>query len=67
VRLARVLARDGPAVADPVRRWMAAEDEHFRADCTAQRAGRLVDGAPQVGHDPESEYVRLPRPGDDHG
>jgi len=40
VRLARVWPGTG-RVADPVRRWMAAEDEHFRADCTAQRAGRL--------------------------
>jgi hypothetical protein len=59
VRLRRVLDRDGPGVAAPLWRWMAAEDEHFATAGTAFRVDRLVDGAARVGHDPESEYVRL--------
>jgi hypothetical protein len=59
LRLRRALARDGPAVEVPLRRWMAAEDEHFEAVRTASNVDRLVDGVARVGHDPESEYVRL--------
>jgi energy-coupling factor transporter ATP-binding protein EcfA2 len=66
-RLSRVLARDGPAVEAPLRRWMAAEDRYFAAEAPSGWVDRLVDGAPPVGHDPESGFVRLPRPGDDHG
>jgi uridine kinase len=58
-RWERVLSRDGPEIAAPLRRWMAAEDEFFAADGTAQRADRVVDGVAIVGHDPESGYVRL--------
>jgi uridine kinase len=59
VRWQRVIARDGPEVAAPLRRWMAAEDEYFAATGTADRADRVVDGVATVGHDPESGYVRL--------
>jgi len=59
LRLARVLARDGPAVEAPLRRWMAAEERHFAVAGTAEHADRLVDGVAPVGHDPESRYVRL--------
>ncbi len=57
-RVRRTLARDGPTVEIPLRSWIAAEERHFRSDGTAERADRLVDGAPRLGHDPESEYVR---------
>jgi uridine kinase len=59
VRWERVLARDGPAIEVPLRRWMAAEDDFFAASGIAERVDRLVDGVARVGHDPESEYVRL--------
>ena len=59
LRLKRALARDGPAIEEPLRRWMAAEDDHFARDRTADRIDRLVDGVARVGHDPENEYVRL--------
>jgi hypothetical protein len=59
VRLGRVLARDGPGVEVPLRRWMVAEDDYFAGAATAERADRLVDGVARVVHDPESEYVRL--------
>jgi uridine kinase len=59
LRLRRALARDGPAIESPLRRWMAAEDDYFAAAATAERADRLVDGVARVGHDPKDEYVRL--------
>jgi uridine kinase len=59
VRLRRALARDGPGIEEPLRRWMAAEEAFFAAARTAERADRLVDGVARVGQDPESGYVRL--------
>ena len=50
---------DGPAIEEPLRRWMAAEDDHFARNRTDERVDRLVDGVARVGHDPENEYVRL--------
>ncbi|GHH64395.1 hypothetical protein GCM10017673_07000 [Streptosporangium violaceochromogenes] len=45
VRLTRVLARDGAALAPQWRRWMRAEREWFAADGTRDRADLLLDGA----------------------
>ena len=59
LRLKRALARDGPEIEEPLRHWMAAEDGYFARSGTAGRVDRLVDGVARVGHDPESEYVRL--------
>ncbi len=59
LRLRRTLARDGPAVELPLRRWMAAEDAYFATARTAERADRLVDGVAPVGHDPGDGYLRL--------
>jgi uridine kinase len=59
LRLQRALARDGPAIEAPLRRWMAAEDDYFARASTVERIDRLVDGVAPVGHDPEHEYVRL--------
>jgi uridine kinase len=59
LRLRRALARDGPGIEAPLRQWMAAEDEYFAEAARPESADQLVDGAPQVRHDPESEYVRL--------
>ena len=58
-RLLRGLTRDGEAARDTWARWMAEEDEHFRANRTIARCGLLVDGAPSLPHDPETEFVRL--------
>jgi uridine kinase len=58
LRLARVLARDGAGIEPELRRWMAAEETHFAGDRTPEVADVLVDGGCQVGHDPESGYVR---------
>ena len=59
VRLARGLERDGPEALPDWERWIAEEDAHFAADGTATRCDLLVDGAPDVAHDPEREFVGL--------
>ncbi len=58
-RLARGLARDGVAMRDQWRAWMAEEDKHFGSDRAAERADVVVDGAPTIRHDPEREFVQL--------
>lgn len=68
LRLTRGLARDGAHLRRQWLRWMAEEDEHFVADSTAERVDLVVDGAPTVSHQPESQYVALdaaPCAGDD--
>lgn len=60
LRLARGIARDGEALRAEWLRWMADEDRHFASDDTKRHADIVVDGAPNVPHDPEREYVRLP-------
>jgi len=37
----------------------AEEDRFFSADPVWERAALVVDGAPGLAHDPETEYVRL--------
>jgi uridine kinase len=59
VRLQRGLDRDGEAARPEWSRWMAQEDTHFRSDDTIARCEILVDGAPNVPHDPWKEFVRL--------
>lgn len=54
LRLARVLARDGAALAPQWQAWMCAEDEWFAADGTRARADLLLDGAAVPG-----EFVRI--------
>jgi hypothetical protein len=61
LRLARSLARDGDHHRADLERWQEAESEHFEADGTALRADLVVDGAPQVRHDPRLEFVEVPR------
>lgn len=58
-RLARGLARDGEVARADWDGWIAEEDEHFRRDGTLDRCGFLVDGAPEIPHDPQHEFVRL--------
>ncbi len=62
LRLARGIARDGEALRPQWLRWMADEDRHFITEETANRADVIVDGAPIVPHDAESEYVVSPGP-----
>lgn len=58
-RLARGIARDGPAMRDQWVRGMAKEDAHFLPDRARERADVSVDGSPTLTHDPETEYVAL--------
>jgi hypothetical protein len=58
-RLARGIARDGPAAAADWARYEAEENAFLAADPAADRADIVVDGAPALPHDPEREYVRL--------
>jgi hypothetical protein len=57
VRLARALARDGEEIREPLLAWRRREDEFFADDGTADAADLLVDGAPEVPHDPVTEFV----------
>jgi hypothetical protein len=63
LRLARGIARDGAAMRPQWERWMADEAAHFAADGTEDRADLVVDGAPGVAHDGQTEYLALDGPG----
>ncbi|MFD0822594.1 uridine kinase, partial [Micromonospora zhanjiangensis] len=58
LRLDRALARDGDHLLPHLRRWRRGEDVHFAADRTAEHADLVVDGAPELNHDPTTRYVR---------
>jgi hypothetical protein len=58
-RLARGVARDGPQAAADWDRYEDEENRFFAADPAGDRADLVVDGAPTLPHDPETEYVRL--------
>jgi adenylate kinase family enzyme len=57
VRLERGIARDGEGLRAEWLRWMAAEDRHFGGEQTAGRADLIVDGMPDVRHEPDREFV----------
>lgn len=66
LRLSRALARDGAKVLPELRRWHAGERAHFAADGTAAAVDLVVDGAPDLPHDPDRYFVRHGRrPGSD--
>ena len=58
VRLRRGLERDGKKARPNWERWMAEEDAFFAKDPVRERADLIVDGNPEVPHDPELELVR---------
>ncbi|WP_410811977.1 uridine kinase [Micromonospora sp. 067-2] len=60
LRLARAVARDGPEILPELRRWHAGERAHFAADRTAGHADLRVDGAPDLPHDADRYYLRIP-------
>jgi uridine kinase len=62
VRLARGLDRDGVDMRPQWEAWMAEEDAHYAVNRTSERADVIVDGAPSLAHDPNSEFVRLRKP-----
>lgn len=58
-RLARGIARDGEAMRAQWKAWMAEEDAHYAVERSRDRADVIMDGAPSMTHDPQSEHVRL--------
>jgi uridine kinase len=56
-RLDRGIERDGEALRDRWLDWMRWERDHFAEQGTRSRADLVVDGAPTVPHDPETEIV----------
>lgn len=58
LRRARALARDGAEIGPELRRWHAGERAHFAADGTEAAVDVVVDGAPQLPHDPDRYYLR---------
>lgn len=57
LRLERGVRRDGESHRRLWQDWMGKEREFFAADGTRDRADLVVDGAPTVPHDPETEFV----------
>lgn len=61
LRRQRAVDRDGAAVLPYLGVWRRAERAHFDADDTINRVDLVVDGAPSISHDPDTEYVRIRR------
>jgi hypothetical protein len=59
LRLARGIERDGEELRSFWNDWIRAEDAHFAADGTRDRADLVVTGDPSVPHDPDTEFVSL--------
>ncbi|MFC9694523.1 uridine kinase [Kribbella sp. NPDC056951] len=57
VRLDRGIERDGEALRDHWLEWMRWERDHFATQSTRDRAHVVVDGNPDVPHDPTVELV----------
>ena len=59
LRLARGIERDGEELRPFWNDWIRAEEAHFAADHTRERADLIVIGDPSVPHDPATEFVNL--------
>jgi uridine kinase len=57
LRLERGIARDGEGLRAQWLEWLADEDNHYATEQTEERADLLVDGAPELPHDAETEFV----------
>ena len=55
----RGLERDGPDGRDFWFEWQAAEDPFLEQDRPWDRAKLIVDGAPSLEHDPETQFVTI--------
>ncbi len=53
----RGVERDGEAFRPHWERWARQEEAMFDAERTKERARLIVDGAPEIPHDPEREFV----------
>jgi hypothetical protein len=59
LRLQRGLERDGRDARPSWDAWMAEEDAHFAEDGTRARCELVIDGNPDIDHDPDTEFVRI--------
>jgi uridine kinase len=59
IRYRRGMERDGEAFRPYWDSWAAAEDVHFARERTKERADLIVDGAPTLSYDEETELVVL--------
>lgn len=59
VRMARGIERDGEAFRPHWERWAAQEVTLFAEERTRERADLRIDGAPSLGHDPDTQVVVL--------
>jgi hypothetical protein len=57
VSLARGIARDGEPMREQWLRWLADEEAFYARDPVAERADLIVDGAPSLAYDPDTEFV----------
>ncbi|CAN5607493.1 MAG: hypothetical protein M3494_12200 [Actinomycetota bacterium] len=57
LRMRRGIERDGEAFRPHWERWARQEEAIFGANRTRERAGLVVEGAPDVPHAPEREFV----------
>lgn len=55
--LRRGIARDGEELRGELNTWRAHEDVHFAQDRTWEHVDLVVDGAPKLAHDPQTEFV----------
>jgi uridine kinase len=60
IRYERGITRDGETYRPHWDAWAAAEQVHFAENATRERADLLVDGAPKIDYNPETELVLLP-------
>ena len=58
-RLRRGVERDGEQMREFWTWWMAEEDDYVRAEQPLAHADFVVDGAPTMAHDPDTEYVEI--------
>jgi uridine kinase len=59
--LDRAIARDGEAIRTYLEEWQRGERRHFAADATAEKVDLVVDAAPGVPHDPQTQFVAVCR------
>lgn len=62
LRMSRALARDGAELRAALMRWQRAERAHFAVEATRRHADLVVDGAPEVPHDPWCHFVQASGP-----
>ena len=62
LRLRRGIERDGESTREFWQTWVVEEDAYVAAESPQRYADVVVDGDPQLDHEPETEYVELSAP-----